>query len=729
MPIFCYNCGFENKDDPTYCNKCGVVLQMPDSFHLLQPDTILDKRYKITKLIKRGGMGSVYKAVDTRLNNICAVKELPPTYGSQQEQLQSIKAFKRESEILAKLDHPNLPKVYDYFVSNDGRYYLIMNFIDGEDLETILHREENSYLSEKDVIEYTKQILSILDYLHSQEPPVIYRDIKPSNIMLNKDGRVMLIDFGIARTIQQGSQTTKTVIGTLGYSPVEQYKGKVEPRSDIYSLGATIHHLLTGLEPVPFKFEPLRKINQNVSPDLENIVMKALKDRVEERFSCAKEMLGTLLQIGVKPQPTKALHQISKVTSPQVVAQSASPGQISLPTKVIPMVKPKQKSFIEGVMSLFGATSNSVQPKQNVQIATPQSAVRTAVDKEVEVVVVKTEHIRKEIENKTKELEILLQASQEFVNSLRLEDTYEVIIRMINKLVSCQTCIVFLIKDVEGEPQLVAEEVTGPYREYVFTVKTFPISSSETIVGWVATEKKPCIISDIELEKTPSPMIRYERSEMAVPLLMKEECIGVIYVGQQNPNAFTYDNINLLNTMANQFSVAVTNARLYEQTYNMAITDYLTGLYNQRYFQVKLEEGILKAQKYKTSMALVKVATDNLYTYNNTYGHSEGDLLLKEISKLLKGYARETDTICRYEGDEFTLILVEADKKTAINTAERIRQAIQLKLNQREVKITASIGVASYPEDATDKTELIGMVDASVYDAKHSGRNRVCYPK
>ena len=289
--------------------------------------------------------------------------------------------------------------------------------------------------------------------------------------------------------------------------------------------------------------------------------------------------------------------------------------------------------------------------------------------------------------------------------------------------------IVFLIIECEGERQLVAVAVLGPYTEYVLTVKNFSISSSETIVGWVVTEKKPYLIADIEVEKTPPPMIKYERSEMAVPLINNDECIGVIYVGQQNPNVFNYDELNLLCTLANQFSIAITNAQLYEKTYNMAITDSLTGLYNQRYFQVKLEEEMLKTQRYKTNMALIKVATDHLYVYNNTYGRSEGDHLLKEISKLLKQYARDTDIACRYEGDEFTLILVEADKNTAINTAERIRQAIQLKLNQREVKITASIGVASYPEDAADKTELIGMVDASVYDAKHSGKNRVCYPK
>lgn len=356
------------------------------------------------------------------------------------------------------------------------------------------------------------------------------------------------------------------------------------------------------------------------------------------------------------------------------------------------------------------------------------SAVQNAADKEVEVAVKAGEHVQKELEKEKKNLEILLQASQELGNSLKLEDTYEVINRMIKKLVSCQTCIIFLIKDVEGEPQLVAEEVTGPYREYVFTVKTFPISSSETIVGWVASERKPYIIADTEVEKNPPPMIRYERSEMAVPLTSKDECIGVIYVGQQKASAFSHDDLNLLSTLANQTSIAVTNAKLYEKTHNMATTDGLTGLYTHRYFQEKLEEEVQKAQRYQTHMAMLMVDTDHFKQYNDTYGHPDGDMLLKEICKLLKSYVRDTDIVCRYGGDEFTLILVEADKKTAINTAERIRQAIQLRLNQRDVKITASIGVASYPEDATNKTALMAQADASVYKAKHGGRNRVCYP-
>ena len=355
--------------------------------------------------------------------------------------------------------------------------------------------------------------------------------------------------------------------------------------------------------------------------------------------------------------------------------------------------------------------------------------VRTETNKEVEAVVVKTEQVRKEIEKKNRELEILLETGEDLGTSLELDKIFEIIKEKIQKIISCQTCIIFLVEEVEGEVQLVAKTVAGPYTEYVLTVKNFPISPNETIVGWVASERKYSFIADTEAQSTPPPMIRYERSEMAVPLVSKEECVGVIYVGQQKANSFTQDDLNLLITLANQAAFSITNAQLYQKTHNMAITDGLTGLFTHRIFQEKLQEEVQKAQRYKTCMSMIMVDTDHFKAYNDTYGHPDGDVLLKEICKLLKSYVRGTDIVCRYGGDEFTLILVEADKKTAINTAERIRQAIQLRLNQREVKITASIGVASYPEDATNKEELMGKADEALYKAKRGGRNRVCYPE
>ena len=290
--ITCSSCGNKNRDGAKFCKKCGFLLMQPLLVSgPLPPDTVLVNRYKIINLIKTGGMGAVYKAVDFKFNNICAVKELLPPYGTQEEQKRAALWFKREGKLLNRLEHRSLPKVSDYFICN-GRYYLIMNFIEGEDLEIKL--QKNGKLLEDEVVSLARQILEVLDYLHSQKPPVVYRDVKPGNIMINNEGRAILIDFGIARVVSEASKTKKTAIGTAGYAPPEQCRGKVEPRSDLYALGATMHHLLTGIEPLPFIFEPLKKLIPSVSSELNYTVMKSLELDVENRFPSAKEMLGGL---------------------------------------------------------------------------------------------------------------------------------------------------------------------------------------------------------------------------------------------------------------------------------------------------------------------------------------------------------------------------------------------------------------------------------------------------
>ena len=255
----------------------------------LMPGMVLENRYEIIKLIKTGGMGAVYKAIDKKLNHICAVKELISSYKSSKEEMESIKWFKREAGLLAALLNPALPRVFDYFVSGN-KYYLVMDFIDGENLETILQKEGNPGLMPEKVISWSEKILDVLEYLHSQKPPVVYRDIKPANIMVDKEGRVFLVDFGIARIIKDDSKTLKTNIGTGGYAPLEQYQGKACPQSDLYALGATMHHLLSGHVPVPFDFKPLRTIIPELPSHIEDVVMKALEDDLKVRFSCACQM-------------------------------------------------------------------------------------------------------------------------------------------------------------------------------------------------------------------------------------------------------------------------------------------------------------------------------------------------------------------------------------------------------------------------------------------------------
>ncbi len=292
MALFCNKCGQKNRKNAKFCNNCGNNFPLSSPSGPLKPGTVLENRYKIIKLIKAGGMGAIYKVTDEKLDRVWALKELLPDYGTPEEQEEARKWFKREAKLLAGLDHANLPTVSDYFIAN-GRYYLIMTFVEGEDMEGILKKEGNPGLAEEKVVETAKEVLLVLEYLHSRNPPVIYRDIKPANIMIHKDGRAMLIDFGIARAIQK-NQSQKTAIGTPGYAPVEQCRGKAEPRSDLYALAATMHHLLTGVEPLPFRFEPVRKLNCTISPELEQFLIKALKDNVEERFSCAGEMLQAL---------------------------------------------------------------------------------------------------------------------------------------------------------------------------------------------------------------------------------------------------------------------------------------------------------------------------------------------------------------------------------------------------------------------------------------------------
>jgi len=333
-----------------------------------------------------------------------------------------------------------------------------------------------------------------------------------------------------------------------------------------------------------------------------------------------------------------------------------------------------------------------------------------------------------QLAKKNRILEIVLETGDDLSQSLNLEKIFEIIKEKIQKIISCQTCIIFLIEEIEGEPHLIAKSIVGPYTEFVFAVKKFPILPQETIIACVAAEKKSYFIEDTESQTTPQAMIRYEKSEMAVPLLYKNECVGVVYVGEQKSHKFNKEDLNLLTTIANQAAFSITNAQLYEQTLNMAVTDGLTGLFTHRTFQEKLTEEVENARNFKSKISMVMVDTDHFKEYNDTYGHPDGDVLLKEICKLLQSYVRDTDIVCRYGGDEFSLILSGAGKESAIKTAERIREAIQLRLNTREVKITASIGVASFPDDATNKKDLIAKADESLYKAKRGGRNMVCYP-
>ena len=242
----------------------------------LEPGTVLQGRYAIDRLLGGGGMGMVYLARDQRLaNRPCAIKEMVDHFIDQAQRIEANEYFAREADTLAQLKHQAIPAITDRF-ELANRHYLVMEYVEGRNLEEEL-AARGEPLPEGLVIDIARQLCDVLAYLHGLIPPIIYRDMKPSNVMLNPNGRVVLVDFGIARLFKAARKGT--MIGTLGFAPPEQYQGLVDPRSDIYSLGATLHYVLTGRDPEkfpPFSFPPVRDLRPGVSSNLAGAIDAAL---------------------------------------------------------------------------------------------------------------------------------------------------------------------------------------------------------------------------------------------------------------------------------------------------------------------------------------------------------------------------------------------------------------------------------------------------------------------
>ncbi len=269
---------------------------------LLAEGDQLQNRYKILGVVGVGGMGAVYKAQDMRFSGVtrlCAVKEMINTATNPQHRKMIIRNFEREASILATLSHPVIPQVQDFFTEG-SRSYLVMEFVNGMDLEAHL-AEVGGFLPESLVVSWAVQLCDVLAYLHNHKPqPIIFRDLKPANIMLDDHERIRLVDFGIAKNFESGEKGT--VIGTEGYSPPEQYRGGAEPRGDIYALGATLHHLLSKQDPrmePPFSFHerPIYEANPTVSRELSDVIDQALEYDINDRWGSAEEMKRALLSL------------------------------------------------------------------------------------------------------------------------------------------------------------------------------------------------------------------------------------------------------------------------------------------------------------------------------------------------------------------------------------------------------------------------------------------------
>lgn len=253
--------------------------------------TVIDGKYEILKEIGHGGMSTVYLAMDKHLNKQWAVKEIRKSGKGKNDEV-VINSLLAEANMMKRLDHPSLPRIVD-IIDNGITIYVVMDYIEGDSLDKYL--QEYGAQPEDRVIEWAKQICDALSYLHSQKPPIIYRDMKPANVMLKPEGNIKIIDFGIAREYKEQNLSDTTVLGTKGYAPPEQYSGQTDPRSDIFALGMTMHHLLTGIDPRNGEpYAPVRNWNPELSEGIEIIIDKCVEPAAENRYQNCADLLYDL---------------------------------------------------------------------------------------------------------------------------------------------------------------------------------------------------------------------------------------------------------------------------------------------------------------------------------------------------------------------------------------------------------------------------------------------------
>ena len=260
---------------------------------MLQVGSIVDDKYKILSEIGHGGMSVVYMAINEKANKTWAVKEV------RKDGVLDFEAVKQglivETDLLKKLKHPNLPSIIDV-IEDDETFLIVMDYIEGNSLSKAL--EEYGAQPQEYVIEWAKQLCDVLGYLHTRQPAIIYRDMKPANIMLKPDGNVTLIDFGTAREFKAKNLADTTCLGTIGYAAPEQFggMGQTDARTDIYCLGATLYHLVTGCNPSepPYEIKPIREINPSLSSGLERIIMKCTQRNPADRYQSAAELTYAL---------------------------------------------------------------------------------------------------------------------------------------------------------------------------------------------------------------------------------------------------------------------------------------------------------------------------------------------------------------------------------------------------------------------------------------------------
>jgi diguanylate cyclase (GGDEF)-like protein len=317
-----------------------------------------------------------------------------------------------------------------------------------------------------------------------------------------------------------------------------------------------------------------------------------------------------------------------------------------------------------------------------------------------------------------KGLEMLHEESGRLVQLLELNDIFESILRSVERLSGGK--VILIMKD------------SGRYRIVSSTeerIKPENITLKETVLEIVRSNREPLYLEDVSMFKSKVLPVSVSgiRSLICFPLFHESNIAGFVVVYSENPSAFTMLQFNLLEVFINQASESISRAILHEEMKLRALTDGLTGLYNHRHFQERLEENLKRAERFNESLSLILTDIDHFKSINDTYGHPVGDMVLKTVASTIKSTIREVDIAARYGGEEFAIILIGATSRHARKTAERLRKKIKEKkfsADNKTFTVTISLGVASFPDDSTDREDLIEKADLALYTAKKSGRDR-----
>jgi serine/threonine-protein kinase len=339
--IECPSCGSMFPSGTRFCSECGATMTgalVRQATGMLPANRMLRDRYLILKKLAQGGQSAVYLVADTLDGSKqYALKEMSESELSPAEKTQALADFQREADMLRLLNHPALAKVYGTFVE-ETRHYMLIEYIAGRNLEGVL-AEAGKPLPEAEVVAWGIALCDLLAYLHRQDPQIIYRDLKPSNIILQPDDTIKLIDFGIARFQQTGQSKDTVCLGTDGYAPIEQYSGKTAPRSDLYALGATLYHLLTNRVPAAAptriadatSFVPPRTLNPALSPGAEAVLLRAMEVHPTQRYADAEEMREALQALGTgaidEASPRRAI--VRRPPAQRLPAGSGNPSHVS----------------------------------------------------------------------------------------------------------------------------------------------------------------------------------------------------------------------------------------------------------------------------------------------------------------------------------------------------------------------------------------------------------------